>query len=209
MSTKIYYAYKVRHNYLKDVIPKYVDIMRPVIYDHVLEYIQSVGSPGKDGVKLSAEQIFDSVFEFFKAHSEPPFYSPDDPTCYSEIFHDGLWCYIRICTSGFWHRFEEILSPQNINVPTYQEYRFWDNSDKPKNISARDWRKREKTWDRMYDGRNPVPSTRLYFFETTQRFWSYNFDWFFIALDKSHPLHHRIPRNYFDFIVQNGLNMQN
>jgi hypothetical protein len=40
-----------------------------------------------------------------------------------------------------------------LDHPKVSEYGYWDNTDRPDEVSARDWKKREKIWDGIFEGK--------------------------------------------------------
>lgn len=162
MSTKIYEAFRVKTNQLYKVLARYEEIMKPLTEDHVFTLLQAVKNPNAKGEVLSPRTMLrEHVWKVIEEAHKYPYINPYDPTSGVNIWFIKSFCYIRPFSSSSIHYFNQIFSPEKIDVPSYIDYRYYNNTDKPQEISSREWAVRQDVWDNVYT----APRVVQYFFE--------------------------------------------
>lgn len=147
-------------------------IMRPKVEENVFQLLNCLDNPSRYGQFLSPYELLNEIFKLVEQASKDPCWNPYDPTCSVSVWFYGEYCYIRPFYSDRRLNFVRLFSPKRINIPTYEEFRYWDNVDTPKNISQKQWDARGKIWEEIDDNFGIVPCATTYFFEA-------NRDWFF------------------------------
>lgn len=69
------------------------------------------------------------------------------------IGHGNKTIYIISGKSDIRNEFFELLASSDIK-DELTDYSYWNNTDRPDEVSAREWNSREKTWDEIFEGTN-------------------------------------------------------
>lgn len=175
MSTKIYAAYKLK-NPLKftDVVDDLYKIAikkwEKRIIDLLHEAMKDVKDDNEDYLK-SREQYYNQSEEFCKAEVACDFvqngYRAQKNSPYRDLFDFDAWI------TFYWYDGEIYLIPRCdmamrdlfnflMRHRELQDFRYWNNTDKPSHIRVKEWKHRQDIWDLIfpYSGEIP-PNLRL------------------------------------------------
>lgn len=158
MSTKIYYAYRMPHRiYSTDFLPAFRKHIFGVAAEHCkklmgqlqTEDLKAVWKGGmgqtykkvpfkkwQEAPKNRLGTLFKKVVEASKAKQR----MYDCIDCSMNVWLHKGWMYCILYGEPFlWDKF---TLPAGV-----EDYCYWNNTDEPDNVSRRQWKAREKTWD--------------------------------------------------------------
>lgn len=144
MSTKIYYAWRVKHKDLERFIEEFrnhvfnagVDYVNNLVADNPKEppshIIENIGLEKARRV-MEIREIVKTLYKDSLAR-----YPLFDMGCGLRIFLDGT--YFNILPWGGYHFYKDFSSEVG------KDWSYWNNSDRPDDISSREWKRREASW---------------------------------------------------------------
>lgn len=133
MSTKIYTAWRCRTN----TFPKFLEHFRKNCFKTAVRYIRETFKSVFD-----AKENFETVFDRRVA---PKLYAASVSKISSQYCVDAS-------LNVWYHNRHFYIIPYGILFKTYKpvegvtDYSYWDNADRPDNITRRQWRNRYMTW---------------------------------------------------------------
>ena len=149
MSTKIYYAWKIPVNQLN----KFIDIVRPQIFNKAVELVKiimcseyvlptDIAEDLKKGIPEKAAR-FRKAIKVIEEVSKKDTRSPGQDIDFAlNIWLRGKYAYIIPVGEEY---FKSILK-----LPKWaKDFSYWNNTDKPDNVSSKKWRLRSHTWNEV------------------------------------------------------------
>jgi hypothetical protein len=169
MSTKIYNAWRFPHSNLADFIDQ--------IHAHMMEKIISQAKKLMEGVDKDyhpdkpgqLKKILFNAYILSKSH-----YRIFNFDCGVNLYPQKRWIYAL--PYGGYYTFET-FEPNGKNI---EEYSYWNNSDKPDEISTRSWNTRAKNWDLALESPDKIRLKHEVF--NIQDIFSYNIQDFIISI---------------------------
>lgn len=139
MSTKVYGAMRCPMSKLKPSLLSIREQMLKAVERSLRDLVakSTVVQNEKDNVSRVKK-----VFALLEESSAQPYHDPWSLDCGLSVWIDGnyayLWMYGESCIT------KHIKRPKGV-----VDYSFWNNTDRPKNVSERVWKSRGKVWDRL------------------------------------------------------------
>lgn len=129
MSVKIYYAFRTPATAFSSV---FLPAFREYCLDRVAKYVR-----GQAGNK-SPEAVRE-VFMRAKQASQSPQRSEHDIDCSMNVWFHGRHAYVM--------PFGEAWIHEGFTCGGVEDYAYWNNTDRPDDVTARAWAARSKTWE--------------------------------------------------------------
>lgn len=177
MSICIYTAFRVKPENLTLVLKKYKEILWPYVEDYVFSLLtihNSVRDPGDDNLKHPVHLLSELWREIKKAADEPQ-RDPFDPSLSIAITYHGKYCYLRPFQSSSGYTLDDLLKPDKVKIPTYEDYCYFNSTDKPDDISQKKWNQRRNVWLAIDDSFPNAITTVMSIFEADLTFWCRTF----------------------------------
>jgi hypothetical protein len=160
MSTKIYYAYRVKKSRFIEFLDLAHDQMFELALGHVKESMKTIRideekykkdiekyAPNnkRKQARMRKWRQFDAVMKHCEKASQRMERDFHDVDCGLNIWLHGHHAYV-IPIGPYW-----ILD--NIKFPKWvEDYSYWNNTDPPKSVTERQWGARRDTWDKICTG---------------------------------------------------------
>jgi len=151
MSTKIYEAWRWKRTLgMGWVLYEVETIMKKQMYKKAQEFLKKAVGEGAD---LHYTMMLCAKLTQFQALS--PYKGPQgDFSCDFCVWDYKSYFYMYpIGTLNNWD-FSEIYK-----IPGLEDFRYWNNTDEPEDVSRREWKRRGRIWDAQHDEKEPVPKT--------------------------------------------------
>lgn len=174
MSFKLFNAYRVRLPYLAETLSVCSGLMRSHVDDKVLLLLKAIKNPTDEGRFLDCLELIDRLYSGILKISSQSIgnrlrASAIDPVGYLRIWTNQSYAYI---VPGGFYAYGAILAPEDVQVRTYEDYSYWNNTDRPSYLTARQWEARGNNWARAFGtAASPRPYLTHYFFEASEEFW--------------------------------------
>lgn len=148
MSTKIYTAFRFPLTKLEKVLRRYDQLMKPVVDSYLFDLLGKIPIRDAEG-PLSPYFLMNHLWDFLEKEIAKKGIC-DDPTTGVRVFLFGNYAYVYPFSNNLKIRdFDAYLSVAAVGVPGYEDYAYWNNSDRPEHISARAWNARKKIWNTL------------------------------------------------------------
>lgn len=140
MSTKIYFAWRCKTRVFS---PTFLPAYRKFQLDETAKYVRRIFRAAKQKVNEKSLKTF--LAEAQRA-SELKTVDPCDIDSKLNVWFHKSYAY-AIPVGG--QRNDDFKTPRGV-----EEYPYWNNTDRPDDVSAQAWRARERTWDAVCLGGN-------------------------------------------------------
>lgn len=121
------------------------DELATFLAKHACRKLDAACAGGPDDGRAPLSSAWDEIDRGRKAEREGLRHPLTDFEFRVDLFPVGSNVYGMVRTERS-HWFDCLLSE---HAPDVREYAYWDNTDRPDEIAASEWRSREKVWDRI------------------------------------------------------------
>ena len=153
MSIKIYTAWRIRPSKIKEFLEIIREHMLAEVIKHAKILMETVKESavdelvkkndygqemkGKNSDALRLRLVFGQAYRASRNIHRDPYFDLDCGVC---LYPKGKWVYIIPC--GEYYIYDDFESPDFA-----EEYSYWDNTDKPDELTYRQWNTRQKNWE--------------------------------------------------------------
>ncbi len=139
MSYKIYDGHRVLVTKLGDTIERIREITTPLLIEQYL-------AEAPEDEKATARQVRNNIVEAAKS---PHIATLMDVTCGIKFWLIGRYAYF-VPFGALAGNTSVGRKLQEIDLPDVEEYGYWNNTDRPEEISAQAWRARYAVWNKAF-----------------------------------------------------------
>jgi hypothetical protein len=149
MSTRIYNGYRIKNINIENFKSKYLELKIKIeniaknnINKHISDlYYQNLDEPYNKSPKNVLSELNGNLnFEIEQlTNGYRSIYLDKDIGFYVKEYKNDLYLYM-------FYEDNELKKYLLDNMKNIEDYSYWDNSDKPQNVSDSHWKKREKNW---------------------------------------------------------------